>query len=192
MKPLTLLVPLLAIGCRAPASEPLAPTAVSWVLVSRPCAEFDGMDRADIARVASSTPMLVLEPVIDRGAVLLDAICRHRMSVQRAPAERFQVGQVAAVEVSIDIYTPEKGKTKYVGGFWQKTGKKGQEYLMGRIALKELGTVVIGSVAVDFSKHDVPIDAKICRAANGEGNGPHYHVFRVAAAVKAEAGAEEE
>jgi len=89
------------------------------------------------------------------------------------------------------VYTPEEGKTKYVGGFWQKTGKKGQEYLMGRIALKELGTVVIGGVAVDFSKHDIPIDAKICRAANGGESGPQYHVFRVAPAVKAE-GSEEE
>lgn len=89
------------------------------------------------------------------------------------------------------VYSPEKGQTKYVGSFWQKTGKKGQEYLMGRISLKEIGTVVIGGVTVDFSKHDAPVDAKICRAAKDGGKGPDHHVFRVAAPTK-ETGGEEE
>jgi len=78
------------------------------------------------------------------------------------------------------VYTPEGGKTKYVGAFWKKEGKEGQEYLMGRIALKELGTVSMGGITIDFSKMEAPIDAKICRAKDAGKNGPHHHLFRVA------------
>jgi uncharacterized protein (DUF736 family) len=78
------------------------------------------------------------------------------------------------------VFTPEGGKTKYVGGFWKKEGKDKREYLMGRIELKELGVVTRGGITVDFSKMDKPIDAKICRAKDAPtGKGPHYFVFRV-------------
>ncbi len=90
------------------------------------------------------------------------------------------------------IFTPEKGKTKYVGAFWKKESKAGGEYLMGRIELKELGSIAVGGAAVDFSKVESAIDAKICRAANGGGKGPNYHVFRVAPAPKATSEGEEE
>ncbi|MBI2932494.1 MAG: hypothetical protein HYY16_12650 [Planctomycetes bacterium] len=90
------------------------------------------------------------------------------------------------------VYSPEQGKTKYVGAFWKKEGKQGGEYLMGRIALKELGTILVGGVSVDFSKVELPIDAKICRAANENGKGPNYHVFRVAPVAKSSAVTEAE
>jgi uncharacterized protein (DUF736 family) len=77
------------------------------------------------------------------------------------------------------VYTPEGGKTKYVGAFWKQEGKDRQEYLMGRIDLKELGSVVKNGVTIDFSKVEAPIDAKICRAKEtGSGKGPNYFLFR--------------
>jgi len=108
VKTMTLLVLLLAIGCHAPSQEPVTPTAASWVLVSRPCAELDGLDRAGVARVASSSSIFVLEPVFDRSVLVLDTVCHHKMSVRSAPAERLQVGQIAAVEVSIDAAANEE------------------------------------------------------------------------------------
>jgi uncharacterized protein (DUF736 family) len=84
------------------------------------------------------------------------------------------------------VYTPEGGKTKYVGAFWKKEGKDRQEYLMGRIDLKELGTVVKGGIEIDFSKVEAPIDAKICRAKETEsGKGPNYFLFRAAPRAQA-------
>jgi len=91
------------------------------------------------------------------------------------------------------VHTPEGDKTKYVGAFWKKEGKAGGEYLMGKIALKELGVLAIGGAAVDFTKHDAPIDAKICRASAAAGaKGPHYHVFRVIAGAAVQAGGDGE
>jgi uncharacterized protein (DUF736 family) len=94
------------------------------------------------------------------------------------------------------VYTPEGGKTKYVGAFWKKEGKDHQEYLMGRIDLKELGSVVKNGVTIDFSKVETPIDAKICRTKEtGSGKGPNYFLFRVAPRAQSaqpQAGAEEE
>ena len=79
------------------------------------------------------------------------------------------------------VYTPEGGKTKYVGAFWIKEGKDRQEYLMGRIDLKELGSVVKNGVTIDFTKVEAPIDAKICRAKEtASGKGPNYFLFRAA------------
>lgn len=102
MKLLALVISLLAIGCHVPPAESPVPAVSSWALVSRSNAELDGEVQAGVARIAPSSTIFVLEPVIERGALRLDAICHHRMNVRYAPADRLQVGQVAAVEVSID------------------------------------------------------------------------------------------
>ena len=91
------------------------------------------------------------------------------------------------------VFSPDEGKRRYVGAFWTKTGKEGKEYLMGRLALNKLERITIGGAIVDFSKAEVPIDAKIVRAATQDGKGPHYHVFRVAPKAAAPGvGSEEE
>jgi uncharacterized protein (DUF736 family) len=94
------------------------------------------------------------------------------------------------------IHTPEGGKAQYVGAFWAKTAKRsGQEYLMGKLQLSKLGVMSFGAATVDFSKLDLPIEAKICRVTSTaeDKKAPQYIVLKVVRDAKAPvAGGEEE
>ncbi len=88
-----------------------------------------------------------------------------------SPSRKFDLGLLVEISLAVfengkrdaerdqpthnRVFTPQGGKTKYVGAFRKKTGKNGYDYLMGRIDLKVLGQVVKEGVTIDFGKKEL-------------------------------------